>query len=142
MNSLKQHQHGGATPDKDQSELDMQTAREGSGTSWLPDASPMYGATTVAWGRNEESGHDSNAVLIETNLTLKDRDSWFGRFEAAGKTAHDLAIAETEENFTLGKLQGGYTHYLPAWKGLKPGIGISVGRLRSGTTRKRVRQPH
>jgi len=83
-------------------------------------------ATTVGWGRNEESGHGSNALLIETNLTLRDRDSWFGRFEAASKTAHDLAVADTEEDFTVTKLQGGYTRYLPAWKGLKPGIGASL----------------
>jgi hypothetical protein len=83
-------------------------------------------ATTVGWGRNDESGHGSNALLIETNLTLQDRDSWFGRFETASKTAHDLAIAETEEDFTLAKLQGGYTRYLPAWKGLEPGIGASL----------------
>ena len=83
-------------------------------------------ATTVGWGRNEESGHSSNALLVETNLTLQDLNSWFGRFEIAGKTSHDLAIAETEEDFTVAKLQGGYTRYLPAWKGLKPGIGAEL----------------
>ena len=83
-------------------------------------------ATTLGWGRNDESGHASNALLIETNVTLQDRDSWFGRFETASKTAHDLAIAETEEDFVLAKLQGGYTRYLSPWKGLKPGIGASL----------------
>ena len=83
-------------------------------------------ATTVGWGRNDESGHGSNALLIETNLTLHDRDSWFGRFEVVGKTAHDLALDESDEAFTVAKLQGGYTRYLDAWKGFKPGIGASV----------------
>jgi hypothetical protein len=83
-------------------------------------------ATTVGWGRNDESGHGSNALLIETNLTLQDRDSWFGRFETASKTAHDLVIAETEEEFAVAKLQGGYTRYLSTWNGLKPGIGASL----------------
>ncbi|PYR89385.1 MAG: hypothetical protein DMF84_24490 [Acidobacteria bacterium] len=83
-------------------------------------------ATTIGWGRNEESGHASNAFLVETNLTLQDRDSWFGRFEAASKTAHDLAIAATEEAFTVAKLQGGYTRYWPTWKGLQPGVGVSL----------------
>jgi YHS domain-containing protein len=83
-------------------------------------------ATTVAWGRNEESGHGSHAFLVETNLTWQDRDSVFGRFEAVGKTAHDLAVAESGEAFTVAKLQGGYSRYLPAWKGLKPGAGFSV----------------
>jgi hypothetical protein len=80
-------------------------------------------ATTLGWGRNAESGHGSNGVLIETSLTLQDRDSWFGRFEAVGKTAHDLGLAESDEAFTVAKLQGGYTWYLTTWRGLKPGVG-------------------
>jgi hypothetical protein len=83
-------------------------------------------ATTLAWGHNEESGQSSNALLIETNVTLEDRDSWFGRFETADKTGHDLAIAESDQDFAVAKLQGGYTRYLSAWKGLKPGIGASL----------------
>lgn len=83
-------------------------------------------ATTIGWGRNEESGHGSNELLIETNLTWQDRDTWFGRFEAVSKTAHDLAVPESDDAFTVAKLQGGYTRYLPAWKGLKPGVGVSV----------------
>ena len=81
-------------------------------------------ATTIAWGRNGESGHGSNAFLMETSLTANDRDSWFGRFEAVGKTAHDLALGESRDDaFTVAKLLGGYTLYLRTWKGLKPGVG-------------------
>jgi hypothetical protein len=83
-------------------------------------------ATTVAWGRNAESGHGSNALLVETNLTINDRDAWFGRFEAVSKTAHDLALGESDEAFTVAKLQGGYTRYLDAWKGFRPGIGAAL----------------
>jgi hypothetical protein len=83
-------------------------------------------ATTAAWGRNEESGEGSNGWLLETNLTLRDRDSWFGRFETVGKTADDLALSESRETFTVAKLQGGYTRYLRAWKGVRPGIGAAL----------------
>jgi YHS domain-containing protein len=83
-------------------------------------------ATTIGWGRNEESDHASNALLIETNLTFDERHAWFGRFETASKTAHDLAVAETADAFTVAKLQGGYTRYFSAWQGLKPGVGASV----------------
>ena len=83
-------------------------------------------ATTVGWGRNEESRHSSNALLIETNLTFDDRDTWFARFETAGKTADDLDVAASADAFTVAKLQGGYTRYLSAWQGLKPGVGVSV----------------
>ena len=86
-------------------------------------------ATTIAWGRNAEPDHASNALLLETNVTVAQRDTWFGRFEVAGKSAHDLAVAEPPTDFTVSKLQGGYTRYLPAWRGFQPGIGgaLSVG---------------
>ena len=86
-------------------------------------------ATTLAWGRNSESGHASNALLIETNVSLAQRDTVYGRFEVAGKSAHDLVVPEPPESFTVAKLQAGYTRYLPAWNGFQPGLGagVSVG---------------
>jgi hypothetical protein len=63
-------------------------------------------ATTLAWGRNAEPSHASNALLLETNLTFDDRDTWFGRFEVVGKSAHDLAVGESLDSFTVAKIQG------------------------------------
>ena len=88
-------------------------------------------ASTIAWGRNTEAGQGTHALLVETSLTLEDRDSWYGRFEVAGKTAHDLDVpgdhhSTEEEVFTLSKLQGGYTRYFDAWNGLKPGVGFTA----------------
>jgi len=86
-------------------------------------------ASTVGWGRNQEPGNDAtHAFLAETNLTLDERDTWFGRFELSGKSGHDLAI-ESPDVFTVAKLQAGYTRYFEAWNGLKPGVGAgaSVG---------------
>jgi hypothetical protein len=62
------------------------------------------------------------------NVTLDERDTWFGRVEVSTKSGHDLAVKSLDV-FTVGKLQGGYTRYLTAWKGLKPGIGggLSAG---------------
>jgi hypothetical protein len=82
-------------------------------------------ASTVAWGRNAQPEHSSNALLPETNLTFDDRDTWFGRFEVVGKSAHDLVVPG-EGIFTVGKLQGGYIRYLSTWMGLKPGLGMSA----------------
>ena len=83
-------------------------------------------ATTVAWGRNAEADHASNGVLIETNVTLKQRDAWFGRFEVVGKTAHDLVVLAPPEAFTVAKLQGGYTRYFPGRAGFQPGVGAAA----------------
>lgn len=83
-------------------------------------------ATTIGWGRNSESDHASNAWLLETNLTFADRDTWYGRFETVGKSAHDLAIAGSPEDFDVARLQGGYTRYLPLWDDFQPGVGASL----------------
>ena len=82
-------------------------------------------ASTAAWGRNAEEGDATNALLLETNVTSDDRNAWYGRFEVVGKTAHDLDVPG-DETFTVTKLQGGYTRYLSAWRGWKPGFGVSA----------------
>ena len=72
--------------------------------------------------RNAEAGHASNAFLLESALSLRDRDTWFGRFEATGKTGHDLGLP-LEDSFTVAKLQGGYTRSFAARRGMVAGIG-------------------
>jgi hypothetical protein len=83
-------------------------------------------ASTVGWGRNSSPGSSgTNALLAETNLTLKERDSWFGRFELSQKSGQDLAVND-DDLFTVAKLQVGYTRYFGGWKGWKPGLGGAV----------------
>jgi YHS domain-containing protein len=82
-------------------------------------------ASTVAWGRNAESGHATNAVLFETSVALRDQDTWFGRFEVVGKTADDLDVEVSPEVLTVSKLQGGYTRYTPVARRFKAGVGVS-----------------
>ena len=80
-------------------------------------------ASTIGWGRNAESGGDAtNALLFESSVTVRSRDVWYGRFEWAEKSGHDLAVPE-HGIFHVTKLQGGYTRYLTTWKGLTPGVG-------------------
>jgi hypothetical protein len=65
-------------------------------------------ASTIAWGLNSEEGEASHALLAKSTLTLDERDTWFGRFEIAGKSAHDLDVHGSDGIFTVAKLQGGY----------------------------------
>ena len=83
-------------------------------------------ATTLGWGRNEESGETTHSVMLESSLSLEDRDFWYGRMEVAGKPAHDLHVHETNDVYTVGKLQGGYTRYLAPRHGLGVGFGAEV----------------
>jgi hypothetical protein len=86
-------------------------------------------ASTIGWGRNTESGGDAtNAVLLESSITIRHRDVGYARFEWAEKSGHDLAVPD-HGIFEVTKLQGGYTRYLTSWKGLTPGVGgaLSMG---------------
>lgn len=83
-------------------------------------------ASTIAFGRNREAGTATNALLVETSVALRERDTWFGRFEWAEKAAEDLGIHDSPAIYDVAKLQLGYTAYFPAWRRLTPGFGGSV----------------
>jgi hypothetical protein len=83
-------------------------------------------ANTLGWGRNaERGGTATNALLAETSVTVRQRDVWYGRMEWAEKSGHDLAVTD-DGIFNVAKLQGGYTRYFSARKGLTPGVGAAV----------------
>jgi len=83
-------------------------------------------ATTIGWGRNaERDGEATTAWLFESAVAIRQRHTWFGRFEWSEKSGHDMAV-ESDEIFGVAKLQGGYTYDFPAWKGLTPGVGVSA----------------
>ena len=68
----------------------------------------------MAFGANRETGVATTALLVETSLALRDRDTWFGRFEWAEKSADDLGIHFIAAIYDVAKLQLGYTAYFPA----------------------------
>jgi hypothetical protein len=92
------------------------------------DAQGFWGMT-VAWGHNAEGDESTHAFLLETSLTIRQRDTWFARFEVVQKPAHDLDVpvsTDRSDIFGVAKLQAGYTRYLPAVGGLQPGVGGSL----------------
>jgi hypothetical protein len=82
-------------------------------------------ATTIAWGRNAERGEATSALLVETSAAVNAHDTWYGRFEVNGKTAHDLSVDAEGQVFALSKIQAGYTRYLDSRYGFTPGVGLS-----------------
>jgi hypothetical protein len=117
------HQAEGGHDGRPRTDVDRVTA---SGTYHRIVRAGTIWASTIGWGRNgEPSANVTNALLVETNFTLDDRDAWFGRFELAEKDGHDLAL-ESADVFTVAKLQAGYTRYFAAWNGLKPGLGAGA----------------
>lgn len=73
-------------------------------------------ATTLAYGVNggtevipgEAIYLTTHAMLVESSLTVRNRHTWFGRFEVVGKPGHDLHVHEDSARiFTVGKLEAG-----------------------------------
>jgi len=83
-------------------------------------------ASTIAWGMNDEPLHTTNALLVESTWSSRDRHVGMLRFEVVGKPAHDLHIHESTDIFTVGKIQLGYAYYLRPARGLQLGMGGSV----------------
>ena len=54
--TTEQHPHPAATPAQEHESHDMQMAREGSGTSWLSDESPMYAIHAQSRGWTTATG--------------------------------------------------------------------------------------
>ncbi len=87
---------------------------------------PGFWASTVAWGRNNESGEATDFVLAESTVGLTDRHFIFGRLDAGRKDAHDLDLEELDGSFSIVKLQAGYAHSFPISTALELGVGVSV----------------
>lgn len=93
-------------------------------------------ATTAAYGANHARERvaigildaTSQAVLLESSLTVASRHTVFGRVEVGDIPAHHLHAHEYSTSlFVIGKLQLGYVRHLRTIKGLVPGIGGTAG---------------
>lgn len=89
-------------------------------------------STTVAYGANagpevipgEVVDLVTHALMVESSLSIRERDAWFGRVEVVGKPGEDLHVHEAPAHvFTVGKIQAGYVRTLAARKGAVFGIG-------------------
>ena len=80
-------------------------------------------AGTLGWGANRELGQTTHGLIAEWSVAASRQHAWFGRAELSGKPAHVLHIHESNDIFTVAKLQGGYTRFLTARHGITPGVG-------------------
>ena len=91
-------------------------------------------ATTLAYGINagpevipgDVVDVTTHAGLIESSLSLGDRQTWFGRAELVGKPGHDLHMHATPATiYTIGKIQAGYVRSFQPWHGFISGVGVT-----------------
>lgn len=134
-------------------------SRNGSGTSWHPDQTPMYmwmqhkepwmlmyhGAvfgryldSALVWGMNQGRGaHAEHAALAETNLTLG-RPTFYGRYEFVQKDSEELNFYASGPNdnllariFNVHALTLGSSYHLTSLGGPR-GPELSVGGQLTG----------
>lgn len=86
-------------------------------------------ATTAALGENIEESKSSRAHLLETSLSLMNRQIFSGRVESVQKSGHDLVLethALEDKTYTLTKAGLGYLYQFPAIRAWNPGLGITA----------------
>ncbi len=75
-------------------------------------------ASTVAFGREPRVRGLHDALLVETSLTLRDRDTWFGRFEWAENQPMTSAFTDSDRDLrrrqAAGRLHGVLSGVAPA----------------------------
>jgi hypothetical protein len=86
-------------------------------------------AATAAWGRNEEEGETTDAVLAEASVDLDSVHTLFARAEWAEKSGHDLVLPDHElehRTFDVGSLLVGWAVQGRPRGGWRPGVGAKV----------------
>ena len=86
-------------------------------------------ALTAAWGRNDpDEGRSTDALLLEADLPLGERETLFGRVEHVRKTGHDLVLgpALEHEAFGVTSLVVGWSHDFGARGSWTPSVGARV----------------
>jgi hypothetical protein len=112
------HAHaGGAAQDLDRITASVLLHRRTGRSFW---------ATTAGWGRNVELDGSTDSLLVESSVTLAERDTLFGRVEAGSRPPHAFNFHGAPGTYTVAKVQAGYVRHLPAWYGLQSGLGVSA----------------
>jgi hypothetical protein len=95
-------------------------AREGDWASAL-----VYGANQHTATGQPSPGFE-HSVLLESNLQLDDRNSFFGRAEWVQKSAEELVVpdADPEAHFNVSGLVFGYVREVVQYGGASLGLGI------------------
>ncbi|HEX6940767.1 MAG TPA: hypothetical protein VF158_15230, partial [Longimicrobiales bacterium] len=123
LNEAEAHARGESRTD-----LNRTTA---SATYHAPVGDVGYWATSLVWGRNDEDGApaSTDAFLLESTVSLRERDVVFARGEIVEKTGEDLVLEDAaleREVFTVGKLHLGYVRQFGPYGSLLPALGAGL----------------
>jgi len=92
----------------------------------FPLRSGGFWATTLGYGNNNSHGVNSDSYLVETELNLKDRNTFFGRYEFVNKLGEELDLAPMDKKFGIGQFTLGYVRDLTPNRSYQTGVGAAV----------------
>ena len=85
-----------------------------------------FWATTLGYGNNNSHGINSDSYLLESELSLNDRNTFFGRFEYVNKLGEELNLAQADRKFGIGAFTLGYVRDLTPKRSYQTGVGAAV----------------
>ena len=97
-----------------------------SATYILPRRDGGWWANTLVFGRNSAGGTNSDSYLLESELNLADRNSFFTRLEYVEKRGEELDIAPADHKFGIAQWTLGYVHDITPKNPFHVGLGASV----------------
>lgn len=92
----------------------------------LPLRKGGFWATTLGYGNNSSHGVNSDSYLVESELNLQDRNTFFGRYEFVNKLGEELALAPADRKFGIGQLSLGYVRDITPNRSYQTGVGAAV----------------
>ena len=92
----------------------------------LPRRDGGFWANSLIFGRNSASGINSDAYLLESELNIANRNSFFTRLEYVEKRGEELDVAPADHKFGITQWTLGYVHDVTPRNPFETGIGASV----------------
>ena len=92
----------------------------------LPRRDGGFWANSLIFGRNSAGGINSDAYLLESELNIANRNSFFTRLEYVEKRGEELDIAPADHKFGITQWTLGYVHDVTPRNPFETGLGASV----------------
>jgi len=83
-------------------------------------------AATLAYGNNSANSINSDAYLLEADLNLASRNTFFGRAEYVNKLGEELGLTPANKKFGVSALTFGFIHDVTPNRPYQTGLGAAI----------------
>ena len=92
----------------------------------LPLRKDGFWATTLGFGNNSSNGVNSDSYLLESEVNLQERNTFFSRVEFVNKLGEELALPNASKKYGIGQFTLGYVRDLTPNRPYQTGVGAAV----------------